>query len=90
MIKNIEKELSSSNRENSSYDLISQIKEIIRHQNAEIEELKKKNTWGIPVGIAGIILTVIFGLLSLTYPIIKQRKIAKANKRMHQNLPRGL
>ncbi len=72
VIKNIEKELANTSNVNASF--IEQIKEVVRRQNSEIEELKKSNSLGIPVGIAGVIATVIFGLLSLLYPLLARKQ----------------
>ncbi|HHX8492586.1 TPA: hypothetical protein ACVO3B_004431 [Vibrio diabolicus] len=71
VIKNLESQLSS---EADKLLVVDQIKEIVRRQNLEIEELKKSNALGIPLGIAGLLFTVIFGLLGLSYPLIIRKK----------------
>jgi hypothetical protein len=74
IIKNLEKELSNNNGLNSDLGFVEQMKEVVRRQNNEIEELKKNNSLGIPVGIAGLIATIIFGLFSLIYPLVSRKK----------------
>ena len=74
IVKNLEKELSNSNTTNIEVAYVEQIKEVIRRQNSEVEELKKNNSLGIPVGIAGLIATIIFGLFSLIYPLLSRKK----------------
>lgn len=59
--------------ESESPSFIEEIKEIVRRQNVEIEELKKNNSLGIPIGLAGVILTAVFGLLGLSYPLIRSK-----------------
>jgi len=71
IIKNLEKELVDPN---SSSGFVEQIKEIVRRQNADIDELKKSNSWGMPVGIAGVTLTILFGLMGLMYPLLNKNK----------------
>jgi hypothetical protein len=74
IVKNLEKELSNNNTTNTEVAYVEQIKEVIRRQNSEVEELKKNNSLGIPVGIAGLIATIIFGLFSLLYPLLSRNK----------------
>ncbi|WP_318488949.1 hypothetical protein [Photobacterium leiognathi] len=71
VIKNLESQLSS---ETDKLLIVDQIKEIVRRQNLEIEDLKKSNALGIPLGIAGLLFTVIFGLLGLSYPLVIRKK----------------
>lgn len=74
IIKSLEKELSYKSGANTDLAYIEQVKEVVRRQNNEIEELKKNNSLGIPVGIAGLIATIIFGLFSLVYPLLNRSK----------------
>tara|TARA_R110002060_G_scaffold76136_1_gene86281 strand:- start:635 stop:1219 length:585 start_codon:yes stop_codon:yes gene_type:complete len=71
IIKNLESKVPEAKIQGS---FIEQIKEVVRRQNTEIDELKKSNSWGIPVGIAGVILTLLFGVLSLLYPALSKNK----------------
>ncbi|HBC3506516.1 hypothetical protein P3626_23225 [Vibrio parahaemolyticus] len=71
VIKNLESLLQN---EDNKLLIVGQIKEIVRRQNLEIDELKKNNALGIPLGIAGLLFTVIFGLLGLAYPVLMKRK----------------
>lgn len=70
----IVKNLENNVMEQSGPGLIEQIKEVVRRQNTEIDELKKSNAWGIPVGIAGVFLTLLFGVVSLLYPVLSKKK----------------
>lgn len=72
VIKYLEEELYKSDDTDSSYSHIEEIKEVVRRQNSEIDELKKNNAWTIPVGILGIILTTVFGLIGLIYPFVSR------------------
>lgn len=74
IIKSLEKELYNKVETNTDPAFIEQIKEVVRRQNNEIEELKKNNSLGIPVGIAGLIATILFGLFSLVYPLLSRNK----------------
>ena len=74
IIKSLEKELSNKAQPNTDPAYVEQVKEVVRRQNNEIEELKKNNSLGIPVGIAGLIATIIFGLFSLVYPLLSRNK----------------
>ena len=71
IIKNLENQLQPSQ---GGLSFIEQIKEVIRRQNTEIDELKKSNAWGIPVGIAGVVLTLLFGVASLLYPLLSKKQ----------------
>ncbi|PTP52545.1 hypothetical protein [Vibrio splendidus] len=71
VIKNLESQLSD---EKDKLFIVDQIKEIVRRQNLDIEELKKSNALGIPLGIAGLLFTVVFGLLGLSYPLLIRKK----------------
>ena len=74
IIKNIEDKLKIVDKNSSALNFVEQVKEVVRRQNLEIDELKKTNSWGIPLGITGLILTIIFGILGLIYPIITRKK----------------
>lgn len=74
IIKSLEKELSNKSEPNTDLAYVEQVKEVVRRQNNEIEELKKNNSLGIPVGIAGLIATILFGLFSLVYPLLSRNK----------------
>jgi len=67
IIRNLENELKALNAPNM---YVEQIKEIIRRQNTEIDDLRKSNKWGIPVGIAGVVFAVIFGIIRITLSTI--------------------
>jgi hypothetical protein len=75
IIRNLEKELRITDKTNTSFGFVEQVKEVVRRQNSEIDELKKSNSWGIPVGIAGISFTILFGLIGLIYPFINRNKV---------------
>lgn len=77
VIKNLESLL---NGEENKLLIVNQVKEIVRRQNIEIDELKKNNAMGIPLGIAGLVFTVIFGLLGLSYPLVVRNKRRLTNK----------
>jgi hypothetical protein len=70
IIKNLESKLTES----TQIGFIDQVKEVVRRQNVEIDELKKSNAWGVPVGIAGVVLTILFGIVSLIYPALTRNK----------------
>jgi hypothetical protein len=78
IIKSLEREFIPLNESDNTYQFVDQVKEIVRRQNTEIDELKKNSTWGLPLGIAGVILTVIFGILGLLYPFISRKKANNA------------
>ena len=71
IIKNLENGL-RTNQGGSIF--IEQLKEVVRRQNTEIDELKKSNALGIPVGIAGVLLTLLFGIVSLLYPLLSKKR----------------
>jgi hypothetical protein len=73
IIQNLENALGAADSNARSSGLIDQIKEVVRRQNFEIDELRKSTTWGLPIGIAGIVATVIFGIVGLSYPLIRRR-----------------
>jgi len=85
IIKNIEDKLRIIDKNSSSLNFVEQVKEVVRRQNLEIDELKKSNSWGIPLGITGLILTIIFGILGLIYPIVTRKKVNKYEET--NNLP---
>jgi protein-tyrosine-phosphatase len=72
IIKNIEDKFRIIDK-NSSLNFVEQIKEVVRRQNLEIDELKQSNSMGIPLGITGLILTIVFGILGLIYPILTRK-----------------
>lgn len=74
IIKSLEKELLHESEANMDLSYIEQVKEVVRRQNNEIDELKRSNSLGVPVGIAGLIATIIFGLFSLIYPLLNRSK----------------
>lgn len=74
IIKSLEKELSNKAEPNTDLAYVEQVIEVVRRQNNELEELKKNNSLGIPVGIAGLIATILFGLFSLVYPLLSRNK----------------
>jgi len=74
VIKSLEKELANNSEQNSDPAYVEQVKEVVRRQNNEIDELKKNNSLGIPVGIAGLIATILFGLFTLVYPLLNRNK----------------
>lgn len=78
IVKSLEKELSKLESSNYDASFIEQVKEVVRRQNSEIDELKKNNSLGIPVGIAGLVATVLFGLFSLLYPLMTRNKANKS------------
>ena len=65
---------------NTNVHFIEQIKEVIRRQNSEIEELKKSNILSIPLGVISIIMTVIFGIIGLFYPFIRKKRATKTRQ----------
>ncbi len=74
IIQSLESELKAQKESSPPHQFVEQIKEIVRRQNTEIDELKKNSTWGVPLGISGVILTIIFGILGLIYPFISRKK----------------
>ncbi|MEZ8771611.1 hypothetical protein [Vibrio sp. 10N.247.310.17] len=71
VIKNLESQLTD---EEDKLLVVDQIKEIVRRQNLDIDDLKKSNALGIPLGIAGLLFTIVFGLLGLSYPLLIRKK----------------
>ncbi|MCK5329619.1 MAG: hypothetical protein KAR36_13540 [Candidatus Latescibacteria bacterium] len=58
-----------------------EIREIVKAKNREIEEVKTRNKWNVPIGLTGLILTILFGVLSVLFSIIKVfRKITIEDK----------
>jgi hypothetical protein len=69
IIKSLEKELCGTEGYCVSNNVIEQMKEVVRRQNFEIDELKISRAWGLPMGIAGIIATILFGMFAFLYPV---------------------
>jgi hypothetical protein len=73
IIKSLEKELCGIEGYCPSNDVVEQMKEVVRRQNFEIDELKISREWGLPVGIAGIIAIILLGIFGILYPVWRKK-----------------
>lgn len=71
-LRNLEDAVKSNNAELASYNL-NELNSILTLTNNENQELKRQNSWSIPLAIIGLIITLVFGLISILRPISYQK-----------------
>ncbi|MDP8213430.1 MAG: hypothetical protein P9X22_09135 [Candidatus Zapsychrus exili] len=70
-LKNLEIAIKSNNQELIKENF-EEIREFVKSKNRELNDLANKNRWNLPVGLIGLILTILFGLLSLLITVWKK------------------
>jgi hypothetical protein len=70
ILLNLQNSLKTQDVKNGIYNL-NEMNDVLRIQNENIEKLEKQNAWSIPLAIIGVILTLIFGIISLKKSFIK-------------------
>lgn len=70
----LQKSIMNNDIEVGIYNM-NELNDIFRIQNEYIEKLEKRNSWSIPLAIAGIILSLIFGLSSIINFITSRKGI---------------
>lgn len=68
VMKNLESSINSKDSTIALYNL-TELNDIIRNLNIEIEQLERQNNWALPLAIVGLIMTILFGLVSILRPI---------------------
>jgi len=61
---NLRKSLKNNDSEGAVFNL-NELNDILRIRNESYVSLKRQNAWSIPLAVIGIVLTLIFGLMSL-------------------------
>lgn len=68
VMKNLESSINSKDSTIALYNL-AELNDIIRNLNVDNEQLEKQNNWSLPLAIVGLIMTILFGLVSILRPI---------------------
>ena len=64
ILLNLQNSLKTQDIKNGIYNL-NELNDVLRIQNENIEKLEIQNAWSIPLAIIGVVLTLIFGIISL-------------------------
>ena len=64
ILLNLQNSLKIQDVKNGIYNL-NEMNDVLRIQNENIEKLEKQNAWSTPLAIIGVVLTLIFGIISL-------------------------
>jgi hypothetical protein len=64
ILLNLQNSLKTQDVKNGMYNL-NELNDVLRIQNENIEKLERQNAWSIPLAIIGVILTLLFGIISL-------------------------
>jgi len=64
ILLNLQNSLKTQDFKNGMYNL-NEMNDVLRIQNENIEKLERQNAWSIPLAIIGVVLTLIFGIISL-------------------------
>ncbi len=65
---NLSKAIESNNQEQASFNLM-ELNQILRLKYEAFKELKRQNSWAIPLAILGFVITILFGLINILRPI---------------------
>lgn len=84
VLKSIETALKNNDEETALYNL-SELNEILRSNNKNISILEKQNFWSIPIAILGLIITIIFGFVSIFKPFSYARIEEIVSNNMNSN-----
>ena len=65
-------------------DNLADLNDVIRMNNESLASYKSQSNWAIPLGIIGLVLTIIFGLTSALRPISNMRLKAQIEEAVNQ------
>jgi hypothetical protein len=63
VLLNLRNSILNLDKENGIFNL-NELNDLLRIQNENYESVKRQNAWSIPLAIAGLILTLFFGIIS--------------------------
>lgn len=67
LLKNIESSVKNSDAQTAMFNLTA-LSDVLRINNENLDKLEKQNGWSIPLAIVGLIVTVLFGVISIIRP----------------------
>lgn len=86
VLKNLESAVKSKDSTAAIYNL-TELNDILINNNNQLSSLEKENNWSLPLGIVGLILTILFGLMSVLSPISykKMREVIEETVRKNKS-----
>lgn len=79
ILVNLENSVKNNDTQTALFNL-TELNNVLRINNENLEKLRKQNRWSVPLAIVGLIITILFGILTVLRPI-SYRKIEKLVKK---------
>ena len=68
ILKNLENSIIKKDSATAIYNL-AELNDVLINTNNQINKLERENNWALPLGIVGLILTLLFGIMTVLSPI---------------------
>jgi Ca2+/Na+ antiporter len=68
VLKNLESSVKIKDSVSAIYNL-TELNDILINNNNQLKGLEKENNWSLPLGIVGLVVTILFGIMSILSPI---------------------
>lgn len=68
ILKNLENAIQKSDSTSAIYNL-TELNDVLLNTNNEIRNLERESKWTLPLGIVGLVLTILFGIMTILSPI---------------------